>query len=128
MFLTLTSWGIAMTLHAPLHDNYSKLQAKGAKSDSKCQNEKNVQTGRLLSEVLNNDSGDGASAQWSKEGVPSDRVLLFPGALATNGNGAVDVEAVEYEEIAYCDSCSELITGDIQKCTNCFDFDLCKSW
>lgn len=101
---------------------------KSKRPQSHVKLEKNIQCGKLLSEVLESDTADGAFAGWSNERVPVDRVLLFPGALPTNVKDAEKTEGAEYEEIAYCDSCSELITGDIQKCTNCFDFDLCKSW
>ncbi|CAJ1940404.1 unnamed protein product [Cylindrotheca closterium] len=105
-----------------------KDTSKRSQKDSKLQTEEKLQAGRLLSAVLVSDSDDDTSSQWSNEGVPADRVLLFPGALATAVEGSAEIEEVKYEETAYCDSCSELITGDIRKCKTCFDFDLCKTW
>ncbi|KAL3943985.1 MAG: hypothetical protein SGBAC_001938 [Bacillariaceae sp.] len=105
-----------------------KNTSKTSQSDSKLQTEEKLQAGRLLSAVLESDGDDDTSSEWSNESVPADRVLLFPGALATNLEGNVEIEETEYEETAQCDSCSELITGDIRKCHNCFDFDLCKNW
>lgn len=80
---------------------------------------------------------------WSKIKVPPERVLLFPGALATssltNHNNSISTKDSssntdttitvtgedEYREIAHCDGCSSRIYGTIQKCTVCFDYDLC---
>lgn len=53
-------------------------------------------------------------------GVPSERVLLFPGALPI----AESPDQV-YCEVAHCDECSKQIKGTIYKCLTCFDYDLC---
>ena len=64
---------------------------------------------------------------------PSDRVLLFPGAVIskqgkTNGGGNSDSESSYCREVARCDGCGKEIKGEgvIMKCQDCFDFDLCR--
>jgi Zinc finger, ZZ type len=67
--------------------------------------------------------------------VPPERVFLFPGAELSRVNGASTAttsivfkdEPMAYNEIAHCDGCGILIERTIQKCTTCFDFDLCEA-
>ena len=64
---------------------------------------------------------------------PSDRVLLFPGAVISKegkagGGGNSDSESSYSREVARCDGCEKEIKGEgvIMKCQDCFDFDLCR--
>ena len=64
---------------------------------------------------------------------PSDRVLLFPGAVISKqgkagGRGDSDSESSYSREVARCDGCEKEIKGGgvIMKCQDCFDFDLCR--
>lgn len=77
--------------------------------------------GKLLTEVLRDDHDEYDSKEWSSLTVPPERVLLFPGALASKE----DASEVEYREIAHCDGCSKRIRRVIKKCVVCFDYDLC---
>jgi hypothetical protein len=78
--------------------------------------------GKLLTEVLRDDHDEYDSKEWSSLTVPPERVLLFPGALASKE----DASEVEYREIAHCDGCSKRIRRVIKKCVVCFDYDLCQ--
>mmetsp|Transcript_38651 Transcript_38651/g.116076 ORF Transcript_38651/g.116076 Transcript_38651/m.116076 type:complete len:363 (-) Transcript_38651:436-1524(-) len=53
---------------------------------------------------------------------PTERVLLFPGAVFENDDSDSDIT---YEEVAHCDGCQGRIDGPIMKCVDCFDYDLC---
>lgn len=72
------------------------------------------------------------AADWEFCKIPSSRVLLFPGAEPTRGSqygddGDEDNNSeVTFREIAHCDGCQARIEGTIQKCVECFDYDLCK--
>ena len=58
---------------------------------------------------------------------PPGRVFLFPGAAIpkeSEGGGDSDSD-VSYKEVAQCDGCEQQIEGEIMKCQQCFDFDLC---
>lgn len=69
---------------------------------------------------------------WSFCNLPDDRIVLFPGAEPSKGNsygddGEEDANSeVTFREIAHCDGCSKRIIGTIQKCVECFDYDLCQ--
>ncbi|KAG7363578.1 NAD-dependent deacetylase [Nitzschia inconspicua] len=84
--------------------------------------------GGLLTNVL-----QGRDENWKRDdwtdvtNVPSDRVLLFPGALPsmTPSNGDATSDKMVYQEIAHCDGCTKRIDGVINKCIHCFDYDLC---
>jgi len=77
--------------------------------------------------------------EWSSITIPKERVILFPGALATccssskNGKKVSDQDETKiaaeetYHVVAHCDGCSQLIHGTIFKCSKCFDYDLCKT-
>jgi hypothetical protein len=78
--------------------------------------------GKLLTEVLGDDHDEYDSKEWSSLTVPPERVLLFPGALASKE----DASEMEYCEIAHCDGCSKRIRDVIKKCVVCFDYDLCQ--
>lgn len=63
---------------------------------------------------------------------PPSRVLLFTGAAIPkegegSGEGVDSASEVSYKEVAQCDGCQEQIEGEIMKCQQCFDFDLCKT-
>lgn len=75
--------------------------------------------GDLLSSFLRD--AEYTSSAWSAVGVPPERVFLFPGSEAPTGVK----EEIAFREIAHCDGCSKRIKGTIQKCIECFDFDLC---
>lgn len=82
-----------------------------------------LEEGELLSCVLEASSESAYSASdWAAVHVPTDRVFLFPGALAPTGMS----EEAPFREIAHCDGCSKQIEGTIQKCLVCFDYDLCR--
>lgn len=72
------------------------------------------------------------AADWDFCKIPSCRVLLFPGAEPTRGSqygddGGEDNDSdVTFREIAHCDGCQGRIEGTIQKCVECFDYDLCQ--
>ena len=62
---------------------------------------------------------------------PPGRVFLFPGAaIPKEGEGSGDAgdsdSDVSYKEVAQCDGCGQHIEGEIMKCQQCFDFDLCR--
>ena len=79
--------------------------------------------GRQLTSVLLGQVEEFEAEDWESLTIPAERVLLFPGALASKD----DTSEVTYREIAHCDGCSKRIYGTIQKCVNCFDYDLCVS-
>jgi Zinc finger, ZZ type len=67
---------------------------------------------------------------WKFCAVPPERVVLFPGAEPTRGNGygddgEDDNSEVTFREIAHCDGCTKRIQKTIYKCHACFDYDLC---
>ena len=71
---------------------------------------------------------------WTFCKLPEERVVLFPGADPSKGNGYGDDgdkedenSEVTFREVAHCDGCSKRIVGTIQKCVNCFDYDLCQT-
>ena len=77
----------------------------------------------LLTSVLDGNEDDWKQEEWSScIDVPKERVLLFPGALASKDDTTSEMD---YREIANCDGCSKRIHGIIKKCVNCFDYDLC---
>lgn len=53
------------------------------------------------------------------------RALLFPGGVVPDNS--YYQRSVEYQEIAHCDGCKNKISGVIQKCNVCFDYDLCSN-
>ena len=69
---------------------------------------------------------------WSFCKVPEERVVLFPGAEPSAGTGygddgmEDDNSEMTFREIAHCDGCAKRIEGTIQKCVDCFDYDLCQ--
>jgi Sir2 family/Zinc finger, ZZ type len=83
--------------------------------------------GGLLTRVLQGHDGNWKADDWSEiKDIPPERVLLFPGALASKKNHKdTTSEEVTYREVVHCDGCTKQIEGVIQKCVNCFDFDLC---
>jgi hypothetical protein len=80
----------------------------------------------LLTSVLEGKEDNWNAEEWSScnVDVPTERVLLFPGALASRDDTSSEMD---YREIAHCDGCSKRIHGIIEKCVNCFDFDLCQT-
>jgi Zinc finger, ZZ type len=67
---------------------------------------------------------------WKFCAVPPERVVLFPGAEPTSGNGygddgEDDNSELTFREIAHCDGCAKRIEKTIYKCNACFDYDLC---
>lgn len=81
--------------------------------------------GRLLSKVLKGEDNEYDADDWEALAVPPERVLLFPGAQASQAD-TVGTDELTYREIAHCDGCSKRIKGTIQKCVACFDYDLCQ--
>ena len=77
--------------------------------------------GKSLLSVLQDGDDYYDVKDWSSVTVPAERVLLFPGALASTD----DTSELTYLEIAHCDGCSRRIRGLIKKCAVCFDYDLC---
>ena len=69
---------------------------------------------------------------WAFCKLPEERVVLFPGAEPSKGNGYGDDRdedensEVTFREVAHCDGCTKRIVGTIQKCVDCFDYDLCQ--
>ena len=69
---------------------------------------------------------------WAFCKVPDERVVLFHGAEPSVGSGYGDDgeedanSEVTFREVAQCDGCSKRIEGIIQKCVDCFDYDLCQ--
>lgn len=53
---------------------------------------------------------------------PVERILIFPGALLE----AHDDEVQSVHEVVHCDECNCIISGIAFKCSDCFDYDLCK--
>jgi hypothetical protein len=81
--------------------------------------------GRLLTTVLKGEDEEYDAEDWSGAiSVPPERVLLFPGAVASKDD--TTSSELTYREIAHCDGCSKRIRGVIQKCVACFDYDLCQ--
>ncbi len=102
-------------------DDVTRALAKVLFSDS----EKPKETdGKLLAAVSEEDDEVYQRKDWESFGVPADRVFLFPGAVASKSNDAA--EELTYQEIAHCDGCTKRIFGTVQKCVQCFDFDLCE--
>jgi len=56
------------------------------------------------------------------------RILLFPGAIIDDeySIGKNQSDVVSCTEVAHCDGCQDIIKGNIMKCVDCFDFDLCE--
>lgn len=100
------------------NSNNNKSKAKKAQASQ----QQEQYAGTLLSNVLQGKDEDFNADEWSGVTVPPERVLLFPGALPSKD----DISEVEYKEIAHCDGCSKHIRGDIRKCIDCFDYDLCQ--
>lgn len=71
---------------------------------------------------------------WKFCKLPDERVVLFHGAEPSKGNGYGDdgdgdddeKSEVIFREVAHCDGCTKRIGGTIQKCVDCFDYDLCQ--
>jgi Zinc finger, ZZ type len=87
-------------------------------------------TGKLLA-TLSEDNGEFNSKDWTATtNVPFERVFLFPGAQTPSKDDVSynkNVEEPLYREVVYCDGCAERISGIVQKCVSCFDYDLCQS-
>jgi NAD-dependent SIR2 family protein deacetylase len=79
--------------------------------------------GALLTNVLEGKEKNWNAQDWSCVDVPSERVLLFPGATASKDD--TSSAQVDYREVAHCDGCTKRIQGVIKKCVVCFDYDLC---
>jgi hypothetical protein len=77
--------------------------------------------GRFLATLKEDDDSHNVE-DWESIDIPTDRVLLFPGATS----GFDEIEAI-YTEIAHCDGCAAKILGNIKKCVQCFDYDLCEA-
>jgi hypothetical protein len=101
----------------------SKANKTRTKKTQTKQRQQQEHRGRLLSTVLRGKDEDLNAEEWADVTVPPERVLLFPGALPSKDG----VSEVKYQEIAHCDGCTKQIRGDIWKCINCFDFDLCQA-
>ena len=71
--------------------------------------------------AMNGDNTNYSQLDWQTTSIPHDRILLFPGAIASTG----DTTNETYIEVAHCDGCNNKITETIYKCTQCFDYDLC---
>jgi NAD-dependent SIR2 family protein deacetylase len=102
-----------------------KEKTQGTTANSKVKKSEDAHGGKLLAAALEGEDEDFKAEEWSDITVPSERVLLFPGALPLK---KVASEEVIYQEIARCDGCSKRIRGDIRKCICCFDYDLCQKW
>jgi hypothetical protein len=85
-------------------------------------NGKDAYGGRLLTTVLKGEDDEYDADDWSTLSVPPERVLLFPGAVASKD----DTSDLTFREIAHCDGCSKRIRGTVRKCVACFDYDLCQ--
>lgn len=77
--------------------------------------------GRLLATLKDDDDAHNLE-DWDSIEIPAERVFLFPGA--TSGFDAIEAT---YNEIAHCDGCATRIHGNIRKCIQCFDYDLCEA-
>lgn len=77
--------------------------------------------GKLLAALQENDDIF-SPEDWVSTCIPKDRVLLFPGAMQDN-----NTDDLTYTEVAHCDGCEQEIKGNIHKCVQCFDYDLCKA-
>ena len=107
-------------------DDVTRALGKKLFSDD-ADTKKESDRGELLATLLehdedNEDDCSYSAADWDGVNVPKERVFLFPGALAPTEAS----EETTYREIAHCDNCSRRITGTIQKCVSCFDYDLCQ--
>jgi len=57
---------------------------------------------------------------------PKETVLLFPGAIISNGTKASTSSATEERKIVvHCDECNKQIYDEVYCCRTCFDYDLC---
>ncbi len=64
---------------------------------------------------------------------PHDRIFVYPGA-SLNADSIVDSNECDdtrnteftFKEVVHCDGCHKVIDSVVMKCTDCFDFDLCK--
>jgi NAD-dependent SIR2 family protein deacetylase len=66
--------------------------------------------------------------QEELHGHPPDRIFLFEGAVLESGRSkgsCISNAETACKEVAHCDGCGEQIDGQIMKCMQCFDFDLC---
>jgi hypothetical protein len=99
-----------------------KRQRRRNKNDGK---HDSTYGGRLLTTVLKGEDEEYDAEDWSAAiSVPPERVLLFPGAVASKNDTTSSEQT--YREIAHCDGCTKRIRGVIQKCVACFDYDLCQ--
>lgn len=102
---------------------FKESKDKPNKSDGGIRKDTVMHGGRLLSTVLKGKDADFDLPGWSGLKIPPERIILFPGAVASKDDSS---DEVTYEEIVNCDGCSKRIRGEIQKCVDCFDFDLCQ--
>ncbi len=112
--ITAASTGIDTTIERP--------EKKKRHTSSEARDTLQIQLGGLLTHALEGKEENWKADEWTSVNVPPERVLLFPGALASKDDSSSEVT---YREVAHCDGCSVRICGVIKKCVNCFDFDLC---
>ena len=88
----------------------------------------------LIQTIEQHSNNDDEDSLWAEVTVPSERVLLFPGALPTpvTTKKSTKKESEEEETVCFqvhCDECSMLISTSkpIFNCSQCFDYDLCEA-
>mmetsp|Transcript_32026 Transcript_32026/g.48701 ORF Transcript_32026/g.48701 Transcript_32026/m.48701 type:complete len:474 (-) Transcript_32026:153-1574(-) len=89
--------------------------------EMEAENVQNEVEGQILSAMGRSDTTSSEHG-WQTTPIPHDRILLFPGAIASTGDTN---EGSSYVEVAHCDGCNNKIIGTIRKCIQCFDYDLC---
>jgi NAD-dependent SIR2 family protein deacetylase len=123
----------ALVKHLAADDVAKTQDITGSGTTTPATSDQLEEMGRLLSEVRQGKNVWNEDKEalyqiedWKTARVPAERVFLFPGAQPPTPSAEDTI--VQLQEVCHCNACSKRIeTGNIHKCLQCFDFDLCSS-